>query len=171
VVPPLFGQPPPEPSYSYLEALLGPGPLLSVTLNAASECIVFALGALLLWVLVRMLLRRDALAIAAVTVVLIGPSGFGMGESPWLAIPISVAVMVTWILLLLRFGLLAAWVGEFVWEVLYIFPITTDLASWKAAPTLLALPLLALLCIFALRNSLGGTGLRRYLAPEPTSRP
>jgi len=80
-------------------------------------------------------------------------------------------VMVTWILLLLRFGLLAAWVGEFVWEVLYIFPITTDLASWKAAPTLLALPLLALLCIFALRNSLGGTGLRRYLAPEPTSRP
>jgi hypothetical protein len=55
--------------------------------------------------------------------------------------------------------------------VLYVFPLTTDLASWKAAPTLLALPLLALLCVFALRNSLGGTGLRRYLAPEPSSRP
>src|SRR4029450_13230856 len=41
----------------------------------------------------------------------------------------------------------------------------------KPPPPLLALPLLALLCIFALRNSLGGTGLRRYLAPEPTSRP
>jgi serine/threonine-protein kinase len=170
-VPPVLGQPPPEPSYSYLDALLGPGPLLSVALNAASDCIVFALGALLLFVLLRMLLRRDALAIAAVTVVLIGPGGFEMGESAWLAMPISVAVMVTWILLLLRFGLLAAWVGEFVWVVLYEFPITTDLASWKSAPTLLALPLLALLCIFALRNSLGGTGLRRYLAPEPTSRP
>ena len=73
--------------------------------------------------------------------------------------------------MLLRFGLLAAWIGELVYTVLYVFPLTTDLASWKAAPTLLALPLLALLCVFALRNSLGGTGLRRYLAPEPSSRP
>jgi len=118
-----------------------------------------------------MLLRRDALAVAALAVVLIGPNGFSMGESYWLGVPISVAVMVTWILLLLRFGLLAAWIGEFVYTVLYVFPLTTDLASWKAAPTLLALPLLALLCVFALRNSLGGTGLRRYLAPEPSSRP
>ena len=171
VVPPLLGQPAPEPSYSYLDALLGPGPLLSVALNAASDCIIMALGSLLLFVLLRMLLRRDALAIAALAVVLLGPNGFSMGESIWLGVPISVAVMVTWILLLLRFGLLAAWIGEFVYTVLYVFPLTTDLASWKAAPTLLALPLLALLCVFALRNSLGGTGLRRYLAPEPSSRP
>ncbi len=171
VVPPLFGQPAPEPSYSYLDALLGPGPLLSVALNAANECILLALGSLLLFVLLRMLLRRDALAIAALALVLIGPNGFSMGESLWLGVPISVAVMVTWILLLLRFGLLAAWIGELVYTVLYVFPLTTDLASWKAAPTLLALPLLALLCVFALRNSLGGTGLRRYLAPEPSSRP
>ena len=107
-----------------------------MALNAASECILFALGSLLLFVLLRTLLRRDALAIAALAVVLIGPNGFGVGESAWLAVPISIVVMVTWILLLLRFGLLAAWIGEFVYEVLYVFPITTDLASWKAAPTL-----------------------------------
>ena len=171
LVPPLFGAAAPEPSYSYLDTLLGAGPLASVALNTASECILFALGSLLLFVLVRTLLRRDALAIAVLAVVLIAPSGYSMGESAWLAVPISILVMVSWILLLLRFGLLAAWVGEFVYEVLFIFPITTDLASWKAGPTLVALPLLALLCVFAFRNTLGGTGLRRYLAPEPSSRP
>ncbi len=170
-LPPLFGAAPPEPSYSYLDALVGPGPLLSVALNAANECILFALGTLLLFVLVRALLRSDVLAILALAAVLIAPTGFGMGDSPWLAVPISLAMMVTWILLLLRFGLLAAWVGEFVYDVLYVFPITTDLASWKAGPTLAALPLLALLCVAAFRVTLGGTGLRRYLAPEPTSRP
>jgi serine/threonine-protein kinase len=169
-LPPVFGLAPPEPTSSYLDTLLGPGALLSVALSAASDCILFSLGSLLLFVLLRTLLRSDALALAALTLALIGPSGFGMGESPWLAVPISIVVMVTWILLLLRFGLLAAWVGEFVYDVLYVFPITTDLASWKVAPTLFALPLLALLCVAAFRNTVGGTGLRRYLAPEPSSR-
>ena len=83
----------------------------------------------------------------------------------------SVFWILTWILLLLRFGLLAASVGPFVYEMLYVFPITSDLSSWKAGPTLLVLPLLALLSVMAFRNAVGGTGLRRYLAPEPSSRP
>jgi hypothetical protein len=77
----------------------------------------------------------------------------------------------SWILLLLRFGLLAASVGLCVYDLLYVFPITTDLQSWKAGPTLLALLLLALLGVMAFRNAVGGTGLRRYLAAEPSSRP
>jgi hypothetical protein len=52
-----------------------------------------------------------------------------------------------------------------------LFPITSDFQSWKAAPTLIVMPLLALLCVVAFRNAVGGTGLRRYLAPEPSSRP
>jgi hypothetical protein len=121
---------------------------------------------------VRALVRSDALAIGLLAVVLVAPTtGYGMGDSAWLAVPISLAMMVTWILLLLRFGLLAAWAGEFVYDVLYVFPITTELASWKAGPTLLALPVLALLCVAAFRATMGGTGLRRYLAPEPSSRP
>ena len=170
-LPPLVGLAPPEPGYSNLDALVGVGPLASVAMGAASDCILFTLGGLLLFVLLRTLLRRDALAVVALTVVLMTPHGIGMDESAWLALPISAALNLTWILLLLRFGLLAAWVGEFVYDVLTVFPITTDLASWKAGPTLFALPLLALLCIAASRNTLGGTGLRRYLAPEPSSRP
>ena len=171
VLPALLGLAPPEPAYSNLDALVGAGPLVSVALGAASDCILFTLATLLLFVLLRTLLRRDAIAVVALAAVLLAPHGLGMDESAWVALPISAAVTLTWILLLLRFGLLAAWVGEFVYDVLYVFPITTDLASWKAGPTLFALPVLALLCVAALRATMGGTGLRRYLAPEPSSRP
>ncbi len=171
VLPPLFGQAPPEPASGYLDALRGPGPLLSVTLASASACILFALGVLLLFVLARTVLRRDVLAAGALVVMLLVPSALGSGDAAWLTVPIMLVWTLSWILLLLRFGLLAACVGLFVYEVLYVFPITTELQSWKAGPTLLALPLLALLCVTAFRNALGGTGLRRYLAPEPTSRP
>jgi hypothetical protein len=171
VLPPLFGQPPPEPSYGYLDALLGPGPLLGATLASASESTLYALGVLLLYVLLRSVLRRDWIATLALVVILLLPSALGAGEEAWLTLPVVVLWTVTWVLVLLRFGLLAASVGPFVYEMLYSFPITSELSSWKAGPTLLTLPLLALLSVWAFRNAVGGTGLRRYLAPEPSSRP
>ncbi len=170
-LPPLVGQPPPEPSYGYLDTLLGPGPLLGAMLGAASESILYALGVLLLFVLLRSLLRRDALAAGALVVILLLPSALGAGEAAWYTLPVLFVWTLSWILLLLRFGLLAASVGPFVYEMLYVFPITAELGSWKAGPTLLVLPLLALLAVAAFRTAVGGTGLRRYLAPEPSSRP
>jgi eukaryotic-like serine/threonine-protein kinase len=170
-IPPLFGAAPPEPSYGYLDALLGAGPLLSVTLGTANECILVALGVLLLYVLVRSVLRRDALAAPALVAILMVPGALGVGDAAWYALPIMGLWTLTWILLLLRFGLLAACVGPFVYDILYVFPITANLGSWRAGPTLVALPLLAILCVISFRNAVGGTGLRRYLAPEPSSRP
>ena len=79
--------------------------------------------------------------------------------------------LLSWIWLLLRFGLLAACIGNFAADVLYAFPITADLQSWKAGPTLFVLPLVALLCVWAFRNAVGGTGLRRYLASDVPSAP
>jgi hypothetical protein len=170
-LPPLVGQAPLEPAYGYLDALLGPGPLLSVTLAAASGSILYALGVLLLFVLIRSLLRHDGLAAAALVAIMLVPSALGADATAWFTLPIMLVWMVSWIAILLHFGLLAASVGPFVYEILYVFPITSDLSSWKAGPTLLALPLLALLSVIAFRNAVGSTGLRRYLAPEPSSHP
>jgi hypothetical protein len=168
-LPPLFGQAPLEPSYGYLDALLGPGPLLSVTLAAASGSILYALGVLLLFVLIRSVLRHDGLAAGALVAIMLVPSALGADATAWYTLPIMLVWMISWIAILLHFGLLAASVGPFVYEILYVFPITSDLSSWKAGPTLLALPLLALLSVIAFRNAVGSTGLRRYLAPEPSS--
>jgi serine/threonine-protein kinase len=171
VLAPLLGGAPPEPVIASLDALTGTLPLLSDALYAASHSIVVALGMLLLFVLARSVLRRDLLAALALAAILLAPSAVAASAQAWLELPIMALWTLSWILLLLRFGLLSACVGGFVAEMLYRVPITADLSAWKAGPTLLALPLIALLAIVAFRNAVGGTGLRRYLAPDAASRP
>jgi serine/threonine-protein kinase len=171
VLPPLFGQPPPEPMSGYTDPLSGTGPLLGSTLGTAGESILLAMGVLLLFVLARLLLRRDGLAAAAVILAVLGPSAATSGPIAWFLVPALALWAVSWIVLLLRFGLLAAIVGLFAYDLLTVFPLTADVSAWTAGPTLLVLPLLAILAVLALRQALGGTGLRRYLAGEASSRP
>jgi hypothetical protein len=171
VLPPLFGQPPPEPMSGYTDPLSGAGSLLGSLVGAAGEAILYALGVLLLFVLARLLLGRDSLAAAAVTLAVLGPSAATAGSMAWFVVPALALWAASWIFLLLRFGLLAAIVGLFTHDLLVDFPLTADLSAWTAGPTLLALPLLAILAVLALRQALGGTGLRRYLAGEAPSRP
>jgi serine/threonine-protein kinase len=171
LLPTWLGEPGPEPMMGSLEALQGPGRLLSASLDMASGSILFSMGVLLLFVLLRLLLRRDALAIVGVAAVTILPSALGASDAAWFSAVVGVVWAVSWILLLLRFGLLAAIVGLLANTLLESLPLTTDVSAWTAGPTLLALPLLAILATLALRHALGGTGLRRYLTGEAASRP
>ena len=171
VLPGYFGQPPPDLMGGYLDPLLGNAPLVGSMLGTVSVAILFSMGAMLLFVLARLLLRTDTLAAAAVVLILLAPGAAAGGESVWFTLPAAAVWHVSWILLLLRFGLLAATVGLFAYDLLVDLPLTADLTAWTAGPTLLALPLVALLAGLALRSALGGTGLRRYLAGEAASRP
>jgi hypothetical protein len=155
----------------YLEPLAGTALLLGTVLEIASVAILFSMGALLLFVLVRLVVRKDVLAAGAVVAILLAPQAVGGGETLWLSLATAAVWEVTWFLLLLRFGLLAATVGLFAHHLLAYLPLTADLSAWTAGPTLVILPLLAILAALALRHAVGGTGLRRYLAGEATSRP
>jgi hypothetical protein len=170
-LPAWFGQPPAEPSLGSLVALQGPGYLLATLLELASGSILFSMAILLLFVLLRLLLRRDALAMAAVALLTCIPSVLGAWDAAWAAAILGVVWAVTWILLLLRFGLLAAIVALFVNDLLESLPLTTDLSSWTAAPTLVGVALVGSLATFALRNAIGGIGFRSALAVEAASRP
>jgi hypothetical protein len=170
VLPPLFGQPPPEPMSGYTDPLSGPGPLLGSTLGTAGEAILLGMGVLLLFVLARLLLRRDGLAAVAVTLAVLLPGAATAGPMAWFVAPALALWTASWIALLLRFGLLSAIAGLFAYDLLTVFPLTADLSAWTAGPTLLVLPLLAILAWLALRSALGGTGLRRYLSGEAASR-
>jgi hypothetical protein len=90
-------------------------------------------------------------------------------ELLWLAVPVGLLCMGSYVFVLLRFGLLAACTGPFFANCLLGFPFTVDLGSWQAGPTLTVLPLVALIAILAFRAVLGGSGLRRYLAGEAAS--
>jgi len=170
-LPAVFGDAAPAPIFGYLDGVTGPGAVLSFTLSALNDSTLYAFGMLLLFVLLRSLLRRDALAIVALGAIMIVPALLAGGEAIAYQLPTMTVWLMSWIWLLLRFGLLAAIVGSFAIDLLYSLPLTTDLQSWKAGPTLLVLPLVALLCVWAFRTAIGGTGLRRYLAPDSPSAP
>jgi serine/threonine-protein kinase len=167
----VFGLPIPELYSGSLETLRGTGPLLSVVLDTASEATLYGMGVLLLFVLLRLVLRRDALAAAAVAAFVFVPAVLSAPELPWFVAAMGGLWAVSWILLLLRFGMLAAIVGLFANELLQWFPLTSDLTAWTSGPTVLAMALLSALALLSFRNAVGGTGLRRYLAPETSSRP
>jgi hypothetical protein len=166
LAPTWLGRPGPEPSMGELMALQGPAMLLSTLLQMAGGAILYTMGVLLLFVLLRLLLRRDALAMAAVAAIWVLPATLSTWESAWVSAVVAVVWTVAWILLLLRFGLLAAIVGFFACDLLESLPLTTDLSSWTAGPTLLLVALLASLAIFAFRTAAGALGLRRALAGE-----
>jgi len=166
LVPAWLGQPGPEPSTGALEALQGPGFLVSTVLDMASSAILFGMAVLLAFVLLRLVLRRDSLATAAVAVLTCVPATLGAWDSAWTVAAVGVLWAVSWIVLLLRFGLLAGIAGLLANDLLESMPLTTDLSSWTAAPTVLTLALLGLLAFAGSRSAVGGTGLRRALGPD-----
>ncbi len=171
LLPGWLGQAGPEPSMGWYDALLGPGALASALLQLAMGAIIFTMGALLLFVLTRLLLRSDLLAVAAIALLTAGPNLLVAGEVPWTDTVVILIWAGSWIAVLLRFGLLAGMVGFFAHDLLDSLPLTTDLGSWTAGPTLAAVALLALLAFGSFRTAAGATGLRRALAGEPPSRP
>ena len=171
LLPGWLGQAALEPMVGWVEALQGPRFVLSALVQMATVAILFSMAVLLLFVLTRLLLRSDLLAMAGIAAFAVATSLLGAGDARWMDAAVSVIWAVSWIALLLRFGLLAAIVGHLANDVLESLPLTTDLSAWTAGPTLAAVTLVGLLALVAFRGAVGATGLRRALAGELSSRP
>jgi serine/threonine-protein kinase len=169
-VPGWLGLPAEEPSLMAPVALLGLRMTASTVLRILMDGVLIGLGGLLLYLILRLLLRREVLAILGFVVVL-SAAGAAQSDPLWLGLAAAVVYFGSYAALLLRFGLLAACVGAFVANCLMAFPFTTDLGHWSAGPTLVVLPLVAALGGLAFRAARGGSGLRRYLAGEAASSP
>ena len=171
-LPPLFGQPPPEPIVRLPRPAARPGRRSSARRSAsASDAVLLSLGVLLLFVLARCVLRRDVLAAARSWLILLRRGRSARRRGPGSTLPVSVVWMVTWILLLLRFGLLAAIVGPSSTSCCTCSRSRPTCRPGRRGPRCWCCRS-RLLAVLALRNALGGTGLRRYagLAPLLASR-
>jgi hypothetical protein len=151
-----------------LFTLMGPRFVGSTVLDFLTSATLFGLGALLLYVILRFVLRRELPTVLAF-VALLSAAAVAKGEPLWLAAVAGLTLMGSYAFVLLRWGLLAACAGVFTLYCLTGFPLSTDLGSWQAAPTLVVLPMLAALAVLAFRAALGGSGLRRCLAGEGAS--
>jgi len=129
---------------------------------------VTALAFLTLLVLSLVLLRRRWLAIGLTGLLLVVTNLFG--ENYAVEIPAAIIASVVLLYAVVRFGVLAYIVSQFVYQVLAFSPLTLDLSRWYAARGLAFVALILALAVWAFRVSLGGrpafAGARLEDAPE-----
>jgi hypothetical protein len=128
---------------------------------------------LLLFLILRLLTRRDWIAGALVVAFIVAGNLVDSKESVRLLLPLSAIAWGSFVLLLLRFGLLAAITAVWANNMLQMPPLLYAPGSWTGDAVYLVLPVLLAAAVLAFRSASGGqSGLRRYLSGEsPTSRP
>ena len=165
-----LGQGASVPAVGFLEALLGRSALLGILVSLPVDATLLGLGALLLFVILRWLTRRDGLAAVLIVAVLclnqIGQSE----ESPWLMLPLGLVIFTTYLGLLLRFGVLSAIAGVYTANVLLLLPESVEVDRWTASATTVVVPFLLILAVLAFRAALGGRSvLARSIADDASS--
>jgi serine/threonine-protein kinase len=171
-LPAWLGAPPAEPVVHHnLPGLLGLRESAAGVLSLITTDALLGLGSLLLYLILRFVLRRESLAVVGLIVLLTGLQVAASTDPFWLSLPVRLVIMGSYAFVLLRFGLLAAIAGPFLCDTLLIAPLTTDLGTWFAGPTLFAVLIVAVVAVAAFRTAQGGSGLRQYLAGDVASSP
>ncbi len=118
-----------------------------------------ALGGVLLFVLLYIVLRSKWLAAAGLFVLAAAFFGLGIGESvgPQLVFALLVAMLLT--LAVTRFGVLTAVIYWYAFFLLIQMPLTTDLSSWYFGVSLLAFGLPLSIGVWAFRTAVAGQPL------------
>jgi hypothetical protein len=109
----------------------------------------------------RLVLRREALAIAAALLVLCLPESLAMPMPLWLALPLDMLIVLLPTMVLVRCGLLSAIVAFYVSNRLLTYPLTTDLSGPAGASTLFVGALVLAVALWAAHVALAGRPLFR----------
>jgi predicted Ser/Thr protein kinase len=118
---------------------------------------IYLFGSLVLFFiffLVRLVLRKEWLAIAVTVVLLSIQSAFG--PNAVLNLTENVVVVGIALLLLVRFGLLALLIAFSLNNVLQAYPLTGHFSEWYAQPTIVVFILISALAIFGFYTSTAG---------------
>ena len=138
-------------------SLQGWGFGLGALLNILGSAVIISLFLFFLFFLVRVALRRDWLAGAAVVAFLTlaitasNQAVWGMTGIILAGLGVGTAVWV-----LLRFGVLSLTTGLFMFVLMVNFPMTSDLSAWYSRASLVVLATLLALSVWSFRAALGG---------------
>jgi len=142
IVPSWLGLAPAPPFDTLTEPLTGTRQALGALIGIQASSILSPIGLLFLILLLRILLRRKALAIGGAFLMIAALSALQNRATP-LGVVFYIAVWVLIMFVTIRLGLLAAILAVFFANSLLMLPLTSDLSAWYAGRTLF---LLALLC-------------------------
>ena len=156
----------PFPKQTGLDALLGSRFIASSAIAYSYSAIVNTLGLFVVVFLLRLLLRRDWLAGGAL--VLFGAVG-SLTTSTDLSLVtagFNLVTLLVFVTLLLRFGLVAITVANFVSASLTTaFPISAEFSRWYGGGTVVVLLAFSALAVYGYRLSLGGRRRQSTVAP------
>jgi serine/threonine-protein kinase len=149
-----LGYPPSIPTAGGIEALQGLRFPLGFLLDAPIHSIIGGMALVFIFLLLRILLRRQYLA-AAAFVVLLSLPGTVQSDYPLLNLPLNLIFGSVMVFLLLRFGLLAG-IAALTLLAYSDMVTTTQFSSWSSTPTLLALIAVLSWSLYGFVVSLGG---------------
>ncbi len=156
-LPALLGQAAPVPMGGDVEVLLRTPRLLADLVSLPIHSTLLGLCALLLFLVLRFLTRRDLPAAVALVSILVLLELAQAEEMVWLMLPFAAVVYAAYAVLLLRFGVLSAIAGLFTLDILIDMPLLPDPGSWTGSATVVVVPLLIFLAVLAFRSAVGGT--------------
>jgi hypothetical protein len=150
-LPPRLGKAAVDPYTGRLSNLFGALPQIASMTDLIQAGILMSLGSLLLYLVLRLVLRHHAGAMVALILLLTGLGIDASAEPLWLWIGMRALVMATYALLLLRLGAVAAIAATFVADLFLAVPHTLDLAAWFGQPAWTAVTVVAVLSVLAFR--------------------
>ena len=167
----LLGLPERAPEMVAIDTLLSSRILLSFVASMPVSATLQGLTFLLLFLVLRLVTRRDWIA-AAILVAFLVTSDLidsDVHRTLWLMLPLATALWASFVMLMLRFGVLAAIVASWTVGMLQI-PAPLYASSWIGSSAFVVVPLVLLLAVLAFRSAIGGhLGVRRYLAGEASA--
>ena len=139
-------------AYGLVHGVRGVVPLL---VWRSAQAVMAGLATVFVLLLLRLALRSQR---AAIIVFVVGSSLLGAaGPGPfWMAFSSTAIHLAVFVMLIARFGLLAAVVQFYVWGLLIFFPVTVDLGAWYAGAGVTAILVLAALTLFGFTTALAG---------------
>jgi len=150
-----FGKLPPRPMMPSLEPLLGARSLTGGLLTIIPTSCGLALGLVFLFVLLRLLLRKDWLAVSAFVLIFAATQALS-GKYPLVDAVYAAALFGILIFTLKRFGLCCLMVLLMTNQVLLVFVHSMRLSQWHAASTVLGVLFVLALAVYGFRVSLAG---------------
>ena len=158
----LFGHPPGEPPGLDWDALKGTRWVVAELLYAVRHSLAMPMTGLFLIALVAQITRRRWIALVVVAPLFSLPDP-SWQSYPWIQFPLALLTSAIFVVMLVRFGLVAGVVAIVYANELPNYPLTLDFSTWYAGSTILALAVATALALFGFFVSLGG---RRLIADE-----
>ena len=164
------GEPERPPDLVALDTLLSTRQLLSYVAGIPVSATLAGLALLLLFLILRLLTRRDWIAGSLVVAFLVVGALAEAGElqqNLWYVLPLEAVAWASFMLLMLRFGVLAAITAVWSGNMLRVPALLYAPGSWTGTAVFLVVPLLLATAVLAFRSAAGGhLGVKRYLAGE-----